>query len=361
MAVKWLPGTVDNCGIMFNAPQPRRKRRGRAPIKLRKARRATGGVQAVATRIKKFIPNADLPFAQMAESFAKHIASDPERFRVSNEESELLTRRVREFSEALLLASQADNRTTCTIVAKKAARKRAEELVRGHANLIRADGSISHKDKVALRITERPTKLGKRKCPISPPVLRYLYGIDAIGAKPGIHALEFRELNTQGTSMKPAGAARLDLYFDLVPPGDPRGIPEHPAERGWPKFLRSFTSTPLEVEFPVCRSGPMLVVYWARWADAKGNTGPFSETCVARVEGWTAPALPAGPAARRRGGPVLEAQGVEAKYIFIVPPRELTGSVEGEGENAAAALTALGKRLLEAAPGMAMPRLLKAG
>lgn len=29
----------------------------------------------------------------------------------------------------------------------------------------------------------------------------------------------------------------------------------------------------------------MLVVYWGRWADARGGFGPFSQTCVARVEG----------------------------------------------------------------------------
>jgi hypothetical protein len=31
---------------------------------------------------------------------------------------------------------------------------------------------------------------------------------------------------------------------------------------------------------------PMLVVYWARWADAKGATGRFCPTVTARVEGW---------------------------------------------------------------------------
>ena len=30
----------------------------------------------------------------------------------------------------------------------------------------------------------------------------------------------------------------------------------------------------------------MRVVYWARWADAKGNVGPFCATVKARVEGW---------------------------------------------------------------------------
>ncbi|MGH7292557.1 MAG: hypothetical protein ACREJT_15165, partial [Myxococcota bacterium] len=250
--VKGLLGTADDDRIMSSAPQPRRKRRRRAPVKLRAARRASGGPQALATRIKKFIPNADEAFAGMAENFAYVIAKDPARFHMSNEESEFLTRRVREFRTALALATGHGTRTPYTIGEKKEARKRAEELVRSHANLIRADGSISRGDKISLRIVERPKQLGKRQCPISPPVLRYLYGIDANGSKPGVHALEFRELNTQGTSMKPAGAARLDLYFDLVPPGEP--IPKRPAERGWPKFLRSFTNTPLEVEFPVCRS-----------------------------------------------------------------------------------------------------------
>ena len=36
---------------------------------------------------------------------------------------------------------------------------------------------------------------------------------------------------------------------------------------------------------------PRLVVYWARWADARGGVGPFSKTCVARVEGGALPEL----------------------------------------------------------------------
>jgi hypothetical protein len=31
----------------------------------------------------------------------------------------------------------------------------------------------------------------------------------------------------------------------------------------------------------------MLVVYWGRWADATGNVGPWSNTVVGRVEGWS--------------------------------------------------------------------------
>ena len=50
-------------------------------------------------------------------------------------------------------------------------------------------------------------------------------------------------------------------------------------------YLRSYTRSPIHVEFPTANQ-PMRVVYWARWADAQGNVGPFCQSVVARVEGW---------------------------------------------------------------------------
>jgi hypothetical protein len=100
------------------------------------------------------------------------------------------------------------------------------------------------------------------------------------------------------------------LFVELLPPpqmlpGMPKHIaqydptiggqiPTHPAQwsggRLW--YLGSFTTSRFEVEYPVLSDGtPMLVCYWGRWADARGGVGPFSQTCVARVEGG-AMALP---------------------------------------------------------------------
>jgi hypothetical protein len=50
--------------------------------------------------------------------------------------------------------------------------------------------------------------------------------------------------------------------------------------------LRSFSRSPIRVAPPICRV-PMLAVYWGRWADAIGNVGPFSQTVVSRIEGWS--------------------------------------------------------------------------
>ena len=78
---------------------------------------------------------------------------------------------------------------------------------------------------------------------------------------------------------------------------------------GRPWYLGSFTTSRMEVTYPI-PSEPMLVVYWGRWADARGRVGRFSKTCTARVEGWSQtarPALPAGDENRR----------IETKIVYV--------------------------------------------
>ena len=94
----------------------------------------------------------------------------------------------------------------------------------------------------------------------------------------------------------------MELFVELVPPGEK--IPTHPRQLSGGKlwYLRSFTRSPIHVDFPI-PDRPMRVVYWARWADSTGNVGPFCPTVVARLEGFEnlamAPALP-GPGREHR-------------------------------------------------------------
>lgn len=57
------------------------------------------------------------------------------------------------------------------------------------------------------------------------------------------------------------------------------------------------------------------MVYWARWADAQGNVGPFSQTCRARVEGWAS-----GDGVNHLLGPMPEVKVLEKdpKYITTI-------------------------------------------
>ena len=42
------------------------------------------------------------------------------------------------------------------------------------------------------------------------------------------------------------------------------------------------TRSPIEVKFPMPAT-PARIVYWARWADATGEVGPFSKSCDAGI------------------------------------------------------------------------------
>jgi hypothetical protein len=241
-------------------------------------------------RPRQFIPEGDSDFAWMGRIFAQTIAKDREKYFISERDSEMITRRVEEYRKKLSIATSPGGRTKPACLAKSQARARAEQIVRKFGNFIRAHPHIGEADKLALFIKERPTRLKERKCPPSVPELTFVGSIDGVSAAIPIHVLRFRNYDSlrfrepqSYKRAKPAGAARLELFVELIDPDEP--VPNWPGELGRPWYLRSFTKNPIHVEFPMPRR-PMKVVYWARWADATGGVGPWSKTCVARVEGW---------------------------------------------------------------------------
>ena len=236
---------------------------------------------------RKFIPNGDSEFACMARVFAGAIARDPKKYTFSDADAQELTRRVTEYREALCAAVGYRTRNPSTIFLKNEKRVRAEEIVRRFANVIRASHQIGTGDKLLALVKERPKKLRKRTVPFAAPVLQYMGAPRNAGPNSGRHLLHVTEGFTFVNKSKPNGAVRVELFVDLVAPGDP--VPRFPGEflGGRPWYLRSFTKNPIKVQHPM-PPVPMLVVYWARWADAKGDVGPFSQTCVTRVEGFTA-------------------------------------------------------------------------
>lgn len=256
----------------------------------------------------KFIPNGDVRFRDMATSFARAVAADPERVGLTRGDADEIATAVGAFQTALMLALQPSTRTQITAMERDAARAAAERVIRRHANVVRANPRVSAADKLALGLRVRSSRPTRRACPQTPPVLRFV-GIGSLPATPmsrrdplasHAHVLHFCEELGSGTSARPAGAARVELFVEQVREDEP--IPRHPGELsgGRPWYIGSFTRNPMRVAFPVPPS-PRLIVYWARWAGATGDTGPYSTTCIARVEGWAmSAALEDGRAAQRR-------------------------------------------------------------
>ena len=134
------------------------------------------------------------------------------------------------------------------------------------------------------------------------------------------------------------GRARLELFVDLVPLNEP--IPAHPGERSGGRlwYLRSFTTSRFEVDFPRLVVGdrpvPMRVAYWGRWADSTGGVGPFSQTCVSPLE-QSEYALPEG-ACGGAGGTFVETRALPAAVAGALPakrpallPEAVAGALPG--------------------------------
>lgn len=308
--LKPRPASADPSG-MPRLRSHRRDRRARAP-KRRKRR-----------NLVKFIPEGDSDFALTASNFLSRLRSDPAGHDLAPEDVAEVEQAVTEYRSALAKSLLRHTRTKQTILLKDISREKCEQVIRRWANVIRANPDLDDVKKKILRLKPRPKKLKDRKCPQNPPELMFLGTGDGvafeagIGNGSGVHVLQWRANSSryagdretgQWRRARPDGATRMELFVDLVPMGQP--IPRHPAElTGRPWYLGSFTTSRMEVHFPI-PSEPMLVVYWGRWADAKGRVGRFSRTCTARVEGWTQNARPALP----QGS---ESPRIETKVVFV--------------------------------------------
>ena len=253
---------------------------------------------------EKIVPNGDVAFKTMAEAFARVIAADPARFAVEPGDAEALSAAVARYAEALLLSQGGASRSPAATRAKDASRAEAERLVRRIAHRVRINDRVPAEAKFALNLRERPARATRQTCPQEPPRLRFVRALHQGNGATPMHELTFRAIGAT-SSAKPAGAVRLELFVDLVPPDEP--IPARPGANhgGRPWYLRSFTRSPIVIAPPMARV-PMRVVYWGRWADSTGNVGPFSATAVAWIEGGSHHFLPGGQFVTRNAPPLLE-------------------------------------------------------
>lgn len=310
----------------------------RRPIdtSLREPRERRYRLRGGKARTTRFIPDADREFAHMAKHFAAHVEAHRERFEVAPDRVEELTSAVAAYREALsrtLVHTTAGPRATRV---KNDARRNAEQIVRSVGKFLRGlpEEALTGVDRLNLNLPKRTKRGAKRlECPQIAPILQFIGSPDPRKTSPheGRHILEYRNDFAYSNTAKPHGAARLELFVELVPVDEP--IPMHPGERSGGRlwYLRSYTTSRFEVDFPRCfddagRPVPALVVYWGRWADATGGVGPFSQPCVAQVENDLRHCLPGysrPPQLPRSGIPGAHGHHDELRVVRITQVRGL--------------------------------------
>lgn len=249
----------------------------------------------------RFIPSGDNDFLLMARSFSSAITEECERFGISSEEARSLAVQVEAYKAKLDVVLCRATRSPTVTAEKEEARRALEKMIKRLALRVRATDALDSPMMVRLGMRERVAR--PRACPQEPPKLAFVRALHAGNGDAPRHELTFRAM--QWGKTKPEGAARLELFVDLVRPGE--AIPAHPGANhgGRPWYLRSYTRSPIVVAPPMTRTA-MRVVYWGRWADSTGNVGPFSSTAVGWIEGGSENYLPGSNATLNRPAKLLE-------------------------------------------------------
>ncbi|MEM8782504.1 MAG: hypothetical protein AAGE65_06550 [Planctomycetota bacterium] len=309
---------------------------------------------------KKFIPNGDRDFAAMAKGFTTALGRDPRKFAVAPEDAEAVAAAVDAFEVALNEArggsgvgrasgaagASGGRSMSPTLTLRKAeARKEAETWIRRVAGAVRSNDRISASDKALLGIAprkkageaaseaERTAGEALRRSP-------YLEFVRAIHRSAHVPEHELRFRRPDGSGM-PAGVARLELFVELVPPDE--AVPDRPGGSGYGcHYLRSFVKSPVVLTPPLA-DRPMRVVYWGRWADARGEVGPMSAAAAGWVEGGSHHLMGPGVIGGEQGRLPTRPKEVNAQRLAAVAARlprlaaEATGPEVGVSESGPAA------------------------
>jgi hypothetical protein len=258
---------------------------------------------------ERLIPNGDAEFAQKARLFANRVSRDPQRYGISTQDAETMKIAATRFDAAFQKARYGERGSRTASKEKNLARAEAARIYKRCVKIIRLNEDLDNAALIDLGLKEHSEKRRARVVPQEPPYLSFVQALHVGSGAAPMHELEFRA-EMSGSKSKPAGATRLELFVDLIAPGEP--IPAHPGANhgGRPWYLRSYSRSPIKLAPPMCRV-PMMIVYWGRWADAIGNVGPWSKTVSTRIEGYWPHAIGPIVMGGRKPQPILEDPAAE--------------------------------------------------
>jgi hypothetical protein len=212
-----------------------------------------------------FIPNQDAQADVFFQTFANGINSSPSAYQLTSVDAASLLSAAAAFHAALMIASDPATRTKGTIIAKDDARFACEQLVRQYAALIKPNAGITDQNKADIGVPPVNTNREPVNVPASSPLLNVL------GATPGSQTVRYADTNTPDSGARPFGAANLQLFV---------AIGTAPATDA--TFYGAFTRNPVPVAFAENDDGK-VATYFARWADRKGQVGPWSVPVSLRI------------------------------------------------------------------------------
>lgn len=215
-----------------------------------------------------YIPSQDDAFRTFAENFAANITSSPSTYMLTAGQAASIQGVVDVFVAKLAIAGNEMTRTKATIAEKDDARSIAEHMIRQYAIDIKYNEGVPDSEKLIIGV--RP--INPNREPIAPPTSPPL--LNVLGNLPGVQSLRFADSNTPDSRAKPFGVTELQLFRGV---GDAEALPLSECQ-----FYGKITRNPVEVNFTEADDGK-IATYYARWATAKGEVGPWSVPVSFRI------------------------------------------------------------------------------
>ena len=208
-----------------------------------------------------YLPQREADLGNWVANFSTLISGSPGTYGLVAGDATAIAAYVSAFTSALAVVNNPATKTKATVAAKDAAKAAMLDIVRPYAIQVRNNAGVSNADKTALGLTIVDQTLTNVPAPSSSVLL------NVIAATPGEHEVRFADSNSPTRRSKPLGTIGLQLFVAVA-----AGSVNDPAVAPFRAFV---TRQPYAVSFEPTDNGK-IATYFARWQNAKGETGPWS-------------------------------------------------------------------------------------
>jgi hypothetical protein len=209
-----------------------------------------------------FIPNRDTDALAFCQTFSNALTADPGKYNVTSADALMIAGTVTAFQSALAVVTNPATKTEVAVTVKDEARAACEEVIRLFAAQIKVNAGISDSDKQAIGIKPPTTTRTPIPAPATMPLLSFL------GTTPdGSQTLRYSDSSTPDSRARPYGYQSVQLFRVIAA--------EQADDPANAQFYGAFTRNPIAVAFRSSDNGKWCT-YFARWANTKGEAGPWS-------------------------------------------------------------------------------------
>jgi hypothetical protein len=212
--------------------------------------------------MSNYLPSRDADLDTWIANFKTLIAATPTNYGLQAADGTAITNSFNSWHTAFLAATNPTTRTQATVQTKNQQKALVLSVVRGYAATIRANAAVSDALKIGLGLHIRDTQ----PTPVPPPSTRPVLAI--AGMMQGTQDIRATDEATPNRRSKPVGSAGMLVYraVGTAAVNDPSAS----------TFLTFVGRTAVQSHFVSADNGK-VATYFARWTNAKGEVGPWSQ------------------------------------------------------------------------------------